>query len=127
MKSYSANINCGSVKLFTIATIAVLCLLVIVISALAFSYHERSKKVAAAYASLQKGDSRERIIQVLGKPDEIERCQKVDLSTRVNELPFLQNREECVEIYWYLSFLERWGFSLSADGKIMNKAYNVSY
>ena len=128
MNLLRTNTSQGAAKVLVIVIIAILCLVAIVISGLAFAYHEKRQKLSAGFAMVQKGDSKNGIVQMLGKPDEIESCHERDaVRTSPGERQFVDSAEECVEIYWYWFFLERWGFSLNRDGKVINKTYNTSY
>jgi hypothetical protein len=93
--------------------------LVTAVSAIGLSYHAKHKKFSTLFAKMQVGDTKETVVQELGHPDEIERCNNVSSKQDLNK--------GCFETYWFTSFLERWGVSFDKDGKIVDKTYNVSY
>jgi hypothetical protein len=103
--------------------IAILCLIVIALSVLAFSFHARRMKLATTFASVQIGDTKQTIVQLLGNPDEITVCRERDSAKR----GYVDSAQECVEVYWYISFLEEWGFFLNRDGKVIDKGHDVSF
>lgn len=97
----------------------VFCLLVVVLAALTVSYYVRRSRLATTFARIQIGESKESLVQILGTPTEVATCRDPN--------PSVDRSQKCAETYWYNSFLERWGFALNADGKIIDKVYNVSY
>jgi hypothetical protein len=97
----------------------VFCLLAIGLVILAASHYVRRSRLATTYTKVQMGDSKQTLVQVIGDPNEIAMCQ--DPNSNVDK------SQKCAETYWYYSFLERWGFALNADGKVIDKIYNVSY
>ena len=113
------DLRMSSVKRLVAIILGVLFLLVIVISAVGFSHHARKKKLTTTFAKVQVGDTRESIVQMLGQPQEIENCY----DSHSSEEP----TKRCFETYWYITFLERWGFSFNKDGKVIDKTHNVSF
>lgn len=95
------------------------CLLVVVLAALGVSYYVRRNRLATTFTRIQIGESKESFLEVLGKPTEVATCRDPN--------PYVDSSQKCAQTYWYYSFLERWGFALNADGKIIDKIYNVSY
>jgi len=83
------------------------------------SYNAKREKIVSSFANVQTGDTKQTVVQRLGQPDEVENCY----DSRSNEEP----TNKCVETYWYMSFLERWGFSFNKDGKVIDKTHNVSF
>jgi hypothetical protein len=106
-------------KRFTAIILGVLLVLLIVVSAVALSHHVRKKKLTTTFAKVQVGDTKESVVQTLGQPEEVENCY----DSRSNE----ELTKRCVETYWYMTFLERWGFSFNKDGKVIDKTHNVSF
>jgi hypothetical protein len=104
---------------FKAIILAAAVLLVMVVSALAYSYHIKREKLTSTFARVQLGESKETVVQILGQPDEVENCSGSDSNQELTK--------RCVETYWYMSFLERWGFSLNQDGKVIDKTHNVSF
>jgi hypothetical protein len=72
----------------------------------------KAKRYERGYAQVGVGDTKRDVTQLLGEPSEVERCY---------------SGEGCAEVYVYNSFMERWGFVLDGDGKVVHKYYNVSY
>ena len=85
-------------KRFKAIILATAVLLMLAVSAIAYSYHIRREKLTTTFVKVQLGHSKETVVQVLGQPDEVENCSGSD-----------SNRElakRCVETYWYISFFE---------------------
>lgn len=96
--------------------LASVCLLVLAVVAFSFSHHVR---LMSTFDKVKAGDKKEAVVQILGQPDEVENCY----DSRSDEEP----TKRCVETYWYISFLERWGFSFNKDGVVIDKTHNVSF
>ncbi len=97
----------------------ILLVLLIIVSVIALSHHERRKKITSTFDKVQLGDTKQSVEQMLGQPEEVQNC----LDLRSNEEP----TKRCVETYWYMTFLERWGFSFNKDEKVIDKTHNVSF
>ena len=97
--------------------------LAIVIAALTFigACVVRAKKYERGYAQVGVGESKQKVVALLGDPSEIENCHYF-IHSGVNE----RDKERCVEMYWYRSFLEDWVFVFDKDGKVISKFYNIS-
>lgn len=109
----------SAMKRFKDIILAAAVLLVLAVSAIAYSYHIRREKLTTTFVKVQLGHSKQTVVQMLGQPDEIENCSGSDSNQELTK--------RCVETYWYMSFLERWGFSFNRDGKVIDKTHNVSF
>jgi hypothetical protein len=105
-----------SMRQFKRIILASVCLLVIAVVAVSLFNHF---KLISTFAKVGVGDRKETVVQMLGQPDEVENCSGSDSNEDVTK--------RCVETYWYMSFLERWGFSFNKDGKVIDKTHNVSF
>lgn len=106
-------------KRFGAIVIALVCLMVIGLSVVAFFSSAKREKLKTGFAVLQMGDPKEKVVEVLGQPEEVENCYDVDQNVEPDK--------RCSQIYWYKPFLERWGVSLNKDGIVVHKTYNVLY
>jgi hypothetical protein len=68
------------------------------------------------YDQIEKGDSKQRVVDLLGKPTEVRACQ---FPTRAYD-------ENCGEEYWYNAPMQEWIIVFDKDGKVMLKAHSVS-
>ena len=93
--------------------------LLLVLAAVIVSYQVRRSKLSSSIAKIQIGDTKESVVQTLGQPAEVEACFERSSSN--------DKSQPCVQTYWYKSFLERWGLSFNAEGKVIDKTYNVLY
>jgi len=109
----------NKMKRFTAIILAILLFLLIVVSTAAFSHHVRKKKITTTFAKVEVGDTKESVVQRLGRPQEVENCYDPQSNEELTK--------RCVETYWYMTFLERWGFSFNKDGKVIDKTHNVSF
>lgn len=71
------------------------------------------KRYESGFREIQTGDSKEKVIRLFGKPDEIESCQ-------VNT-----NLGACDEIYKYSVPFESWRI-LILDDKVVDKRHSAS-
>ena len=97
---------------------AIFFLLVILLAVVTGSYYIRRTRLLTTFTKIQIGDSKQNVVQLLGNPTEVATCR--DPNPPVDS-------QKCVETYWYYSFIERWGYAFNADGKVIDKIYNVSY
>lgn len=108
-------------KLIT-AGIFVLILGGIISSIFTVSWFVRRNAFENNYSQIQIGDSEQKVVQLYGQPAEASDCSEYK---RPSYLEVVQ--KYCVKVYWYRSFLKQWVFFLDKDGKVIHKAYNVSY
>jgi hypothetical protein len=66
------------------------------------------------------GDSEQRVLEIMGKPNEIKDCERPRYSGN------LELWQKCAEEYWYVTFMQTWGVVIGKDGKVIAKWYNVS-
>jgi hypothetical protein len=107
---------------FIVAGVVVLILGGILSSVFTFSWFVRRKTFESNYSQIQIGDSKQKVVQLYGQPEETSDCSKYK---RPGDLEVIQTR--CVEVYWYRSFLKQWVFFFDKDGKVIHKVYNVLY
>jgi len=99
--------------------IAAICSIVMVFGLVVFIHEQKRGAIAIGFENLDIGDSRAKVLESLGQPDEIEVC--VD---RKAEDPL---NKACVEQFWYKRFIERWGVSFDSNGRVIHKSYNALY
>jgi len=85
----------------------------------ASSYYIRRNKFAESFAALKVGDTKETVLQLLGRPEKVVNCNDPSSNNEFDR--------KCVEGYWYWSFMERWVVYLDKDGKVFDKVNNVSF
>jgi|SRR5215208_1878812 len=107
---------------FIVAGVVVLILGGILSSIFTVSWFVRRKAFESNYSQIQIGDSKQKVVQLYGQPEETSDCSK---DKRPGDLEVIQTR--CVDVYWYRSFLKQWIFFFDKDGKVIHKAYNVMY
>jgi hypothetical protein len=109
-------------KRFITAGMAVLILGGIISSVFTVSWFVRKKDFENDYSQIHIGDSEQKVVQLYGQPEETCDCSEFK---RPSSLEVIQ--KYCVKVYWYRSFLQQWIFFFDKDGKLIHKAYNVSY
>jgi hypothetical protein len=72
------------------------------------------------YSQIKVGDSKQKVVEILGKPTEIKDCY----DTRHSSSPEIVER--CAEEYWYIAFMQEWGYVFDKDGKVLTKWHSVS-
>jgi len=82
----------------------------------------RRRTFESNYSQIRIGDSEQKVVELYGKPEETGDCAEYK---RPSALEVVQ--KHCVKVFWYGSFLKQWGFFFNDDGKVIHKAYNVSY
>ncbi len=65
-----------------------------------------------AFSQINLGESKEKVFSLLGKPSRIEGC--------------FNNKDNCVEAYFYTGFLEEWSLDFDKEGKVTYKNHVVS-
>jgi hypothetical protein len=80
-----------------------------------------NKRYEKAFAQINIGDSKEKAADVFGKSGKIENCHYIIYSEVKQE-----TKDKCVEIHWYIGFLEEWGFGFDNEGKVIQRLYSIS-
>ena len=107
-------------KRLTIIILSLAFVAVFAVSAFVVSSRIRSKRLSAAFAKVEVGDTNKTVVQLFGNPpDEVSNCY---YPSSIDE-----RNKKCVETYWYFSFLERWEIDFDRDGKVVDKGHNVSF
>ena len=99
-------------------TIKVLVLTLLVSIGFFAGWHVRLQRFKAGFERIQVGDTKEQVINQLGQPAEVSPCFHPRDETELSR--------KCAEDFWYYSFMERWGVSFDADGKVIYTNYSVS-
>jgi len=97
----------------------VLVLVVLVSAALLAGWTVRKHRFKAGFMVVQVGDTKAEVIKQLGQPAEVTPCFHPSSESELDR--------KCSDVFWYYSFLERWGISFDRDGRVIHKTYNVSY
>jgi hypothetical protein len=71
------------------------------------------------YSQIAEGDPEEKVIEILGKPTEIKDCDELRYSRP-------EIWQKCAEEYWYIAFMQEWGYVIDKDGKVLLKWHSVS-
>ena len=79
----------------------------------------RAKQYDRGYAQVAMGQPKQRVIEAMGKPSEIEGCDRPVYSGG-------KVAGQCYQTMVYYSFLEKWVVVLDRDGNVIGKYYNVS-
>lgn len=78
----------------------------------------REQRLKAGFIRIQAGDTKEQVIKQLGQPHEISPCFHPSDES--------ESQRICFEVFWYYSFLERWGVYFDKQGKVIDTGYSVS-
>jgi len=71
------------------------------------------------YSQIAEGDPAEKVTEILGKPTEIKDCDRLRYSRP-------EIWQKCAEEYWYIAFMQEWGYVIDKDGKVLLKWHSVS-
>jgi hypothetical protein len=72
------------------------------------------------YSQIEEGDSEQKVLEIMGKPSEINDCDR----QRYSGNPELW--QKCAEEYSYVAFMQIWKVVIGKDGKVVAKWHNVS-
>ena len=81
-------------------------------------WYVRMQRFKAGFSRVQAGDTKDQIIKQLGQPGEISPCFHPSGESEFGR--------KCAEVFWYYSFLERWGVYFDIDGRVLDTTYSVS-
>jgi len=77
------------------------------------SCYLHSRKLEQGSAQITAGTSKKRVVELLGEPKEIDVCRP--------------RGEERKDIYFYYSFLQKWGFVFDRDDNVKSTFYNGGF
>jgi hypothetical protein len=101
----------------------VLLLLVLPVLYVANQYRLK-KKYDRALSQIQIGDSRQRVVSLMGEPDETRWCYPLPTS---DDTPERQRfHQQCVDQYWYITFLKPYYISFDRNHQVSGKGYTIS-
>lgn len=63
------------------------------------------------FAQIAAGDDKEKVVELLGEPLDIERCHSAN---------------PCKDVYVYYSFIGKWGFVFDGDDKVIRSYHHAS-
>ena len=89
--------------------IALTVLIAITLTAYGFHLYARRYRFVSGYLAVQEGDSEQTVISRLGQPDRVSKCFHPEEEDETDK--------KCSEMFWFYSFLERWGYYFDKDGK----------
>jgi hypothetical protein len=72
------------------------------------------------YVQIAAGDSKHKVVEILGKPTEIKDCAGI----RFSAAPYIAER--CAEQYGYVALMQEWGYVFDKEGKVLTKWHSVS-
>lgn len=104
--------------------IGLLVAILVAIAAVGLRAYFKSRTHERAFAQIKVGDSKESVVAEMGKPDRVEICRTVSSSNDTAEDKKYQ--EQCVEQYWYNSFLKPYVISFDKENRVLSKGYQVS-
>ena|SRR6266481_360426 len=104
-----------------VAVIAVLVCLPFVYAA---NQYRLKAKYENALNQIQVGDSEQKVVSLMGQPDERNWCYP--LPTNHDSAEQKRFHEQCVEIYLYGTFMETYGVAWDKNGRVSNKIHMVS-
>jgi hypothetical protein len=88
---------------------------VLALAAVCGKFIYREWRVAKGFDAVQISDSEERVLELLGPPNEIASCGKP---------PF--KWDNCNSVFVYYTFLERRSIYVDDNNRVIEKVYNVS-
>lgn len=99
--------------------------LILVVSAylLAMQYL-KGRRYENGQGQIKVGDSKESVVAKMGKPDRVDICRTV--SSPHDTAEDKKYQEQCVEQYWYNSFLKPYVISFDKERRVLAKGYQVS-
>lgn len=101
--------------------------LILVVSAyLLLMQYLKGRKYENGYAQIKVGDSRQSVVALMGKPDRIESCDVGSKSKPNENIEEKRYREQCVEEYWYDTFMHPYGIAFDKQNRVLAKGYQVS-
>ena len=82
------------------------------------------RKYEVALTRLQVGDSEQKVVSLMGQPDERNWCYP--LPTDHDTVEQKKFHEQCVLTYTYITFLENYGVSLDKDNRVSGTFHSFS-
>jgi hypothetical protein len=82
------------------------------------------KKYERALRQIQIGDSKQRVVSLMGEPDETLWCYPFPTADDTPELK--RFHEQCVDQYWYFTFLKPYYISFDRNNQVSGKDYMIS-
>jgi hypothetical protein len=82
------------------------------------------KTYERALSQIQIGDSKQRVVSLMGEPEETRWCYPLPTS---NDTPEQKRfHEQCVDQYWYFTFLKPYYVSFDKNNQVSGKDYTIS-
>ena len=72
------------------------------------------------YSQIEEGDSKRKLLEILGKPTEIKDCYST-MHSAPREI-----WEKCGEEYRYIAFMQEWCYVIDREGNVLTKWRSVS-
>lgn len=72
------------------------------------------------YPQIAEGDSEQEVLEIMGKPCEIQDCYQQRYSGN------LKVWQKCAEEYWYVASMQEWVIVIGKDGTVIDKWHSVS-
>lgn len=91
---------------------------------LAGSHYLRDRRIVQAHAQIQVGDSKQKVIALMGQPDRIEKCNDLDTWALTPEQR--KYKEQCTDTYIYDTFLRRDDVVFDKNNIVMAKYVSMS-
>jgi hypothetical protein len=84
----------------------------------------KGRRYENGYAQIKVGEPKESVVAKMGKPDRVDICRTV--SSPHDTAQDKNYQEQCVEQYWYNSFLKPYVISFDKENRVLSKGYQVS-
>jgi hypothetical protein len=114
----------SAAKLLRYCLIAVVLLVIGVPVLYAANDYRLKKKYERALNQIQVGDSKQDIVALLGEPDGRYWCYPLPTDHDTPERK--KFHEQCVDEYWYVTFLQPYIITFDKDGRVSGKGHMVS-
>jgi hypothetical protein len=95
--------------------VIVLTLLIVATFGWLFRWQYRRLKLEGGYSEVQIGDSRARVIELMGEPNETIPCHQPQSH---------KTSDNCAQKLIYVSLFQQWIFFLDPAGKVLYRAHN---
>jgi hypothetical protein len=90
----------------------------------AANQYRLKRKYERGFSQIKIGDSRRTVISLMGQPDEMQWCYPLPTADDTPERK--RFHEECVDQYWYITFLKPYIVSFDKNNEVSSKGYMIS-
>jgi hypothetical protein len=98
---------------------------ILVVSAyLLLMQYLKGRRYENGYAQIKVGDSKESVVAKMGNPERVDICRTV--SSPHDTAQDKKYQEQCVQEYWYVTFLHPYVIAFDKQSRVLAKGYQVS-